>query len=193
MFRDKITKRFGLKPLLRRRLNAGCGATREGDVLLDINPSCVPKDKGVVGDVAHLPFKTKSFDEVICFDVIEHLPKKNGLKAIRELERVAQHVRLKVPNAWQISGRLGRSNLPLGHPDRHNSVWTVAEFKAMGYNVKGFGFRQSHTPRHYVYKFIPQLLPVFNALERSFLLSKVVPELSDGFYASKETCERCSL
>ena len=44
----------------------------------------------ILGDVRFLPFKDKSFDAVICMEVLEHLEKEDGEKLLLELERVVK-------------------------------------------------------------------------------------------------------
>ena len=96
-------------------------------------------------------------------------------------------VRLHVPNAWAITGRWGRSSLPPDHPDRHNSVWTVGEFKSMEYKVEGSGFKSSHILRHYIWKYIPRFLLLFGIIEGLINpVSRRIPEVSDRFYATKD-------
>jgi ubiquinone/menaquinone biosynthesis C-methylase UbiE len=40
----------------------------------------------LLGDVYHMPFKAKSFESVVCFDLLEHLD--HPYKALREIKRV---------------------------------------------------------------------------------------------------------
>ncbi len=64
---------------------------------IDIFKSYLDEAKGkgvyqelILGDVRHLPLKDKSFDVVICMEVLEHLEKVDGEKLLGELERVAK-------------------------------------------------------------------------------------------------------
>ena len=47
-------------------------------------------DQTMLGEVRDLPFGDKSIDRVLCVEVIEHMPKEEGLALITELERVAK-------------------------------------------------------------------------------------------------------
>lgn len=53
----------------------------------------IPDDGGqmrrVVGSMTHLPFRERSFDLVLSFDTLEHLPPSQRPAAVRELFRVA--------------------------------------------------------------------------------------------------------
>jgi len=53
-------------------------------------------EKGLVGDIYKLPFKSKSFDVVLCAETLEHL--ENPEAAVKELMRVAKrYVSISVP------------------------------------------------------------------------------------------------
>ena len=54
----------------------------------------IAKEKGyyqdlIRCDVRYPPFEAKSFDVVICVEVIEHLEKTDGLKLIKRMEGIA--------------------------------------------------------------------------------------------------------
>lgn len=53
----------------------------------DIDPGLNP-DK--VGDIRNLPFEDKTFDMVLVFQVLEHLPFSDFEKALKEIKRVSQ-------------------------------------------------------------------------------------------------------
>ena len=53
------------------------------DINLDLEPD-------VVGDVRALPFKDKSFDAVLAFQVLEHLPFSDFEKSLKEIERISK-------------------------------------------------------------------------------------------------------
>lgn len=57
------------------------------------------KTQKVNGSIDSIPFPDKSFDLVICCEVLEHLPLKVYSKAIKEIERVAiKYIIITVPN-----------------------------------------------------------------------------------------------
>lgn len=85
-------------------LDAGCGTgyllnfvmgeKRKGTGL-DLSGQAVkrarklfPRHRFLKGDLTALPFGGGEFDKVFCFNVIEHLKKKDQEKALEELERV---------------------------------------------------------------------------------------------------------
>jgi SAM-dependent methyltransferase len=82
-----------------------------------------------------LPFEDRSFDTVMCIEVLEHLTNLHALA--RDLFRVAdRHVLISLPNAWRDArvkierghGRIAHYGLPLEPPkDRHKWFFNVTE------------------------------------------------------------------
>ena len=76
--------------------------------------------RGVSGDALHLPFKDRSFDAVVAFEVIEHLP--DVAHALEEALRVVTrpgHIIIGLPN--------------------HASLWTPLEDRLRSRNRLAFG------------------------------------------------------
>lgn len=64
---------------------------------LDINSNLKPD---VVGDVRILPFKSHSFDIILAFEVLEHLPFANAVSSLKEIKRVTKnYIVLSLPHA----------------------------------------------------------------------------------------------
>lgn len=91
----------------------------------------------ILGDVRYLPFKDKSFDAIICMEVLEHLQKGDGEKLLSELERVARkQILLTTPVGKYEQHLFG------GNPyQEHRYIWNPRELKALGYKVRGVGFK----------------------------------------------------
>jgi SAM-dependent methyltransferase len=119
-------------PPATRVLDAGCG---EG-VLVDeftgrlriegIDPNYT-SDRVRDGSLTQLPYEDKTFDRVLCLDVLEHLTFDEQLKALRELHRVLRpggELLVSVPNLahlqsrfhFLIRGRLIRTASEEKHP-----------------------------------------------------------------------------
>jgi ubiquinone/menaquinone biosynthesis C-methylase UbiE len=91
----------------------------------------------VQGDVRHLPFADKSFDVVICLEVLEHLEREDGEKLLKELERVAKRqVILSTP-----VGKYKQDVFDGNPHQEHKHIWNPAEMKEKGYRVKGIGLK----------------------------------------------------
>lgn len=101
---------------------------------LDQRKKLETHNKLVLGDVRSLPFKDNFFDCAVSIEVLEHLNKKDGLKMIKELERVARKkIILTTPN-----GFLPTYAGPDDNPDEsHVSGWSVDELKKSGFEVYG--------------------------------------------------------
>jgi hypothetical protein len=117
----------------------GCFRAVGIDIHLPYLIECKTKgthDDYVFCDARKLPFKTKSFDLVLCLEVLEHLEKQEGKKLIGSLEEAARcQVIISTPLGRQIQGSY--HNNPY---QEHRSGWAADEFIALGFVVKGLGF-----------------------------------------------------
>lgn len=92
-------------------------------------------DELVLGDVRRLEdyFSPGQFDAVIAMDVIEHLPKDDGLSLMRGMEKIARRkVILFTPSGFLPQRHLEKTDL-----QEHLSGWEAAEMQRYGYQVKG--------------------------------------------------------
>ena len=94
-------------------------------------------DDVVLCDVRSLPFKKKSLDVVLCLALIEHLHKEEGDKLLRDMAEIAKkQVIISTPVGKHKQGVLN------GNPyQEHKYVWDPAEFRRLGYEVRGVGIR----------------------------------------------------
>jgi len=91
----------------------------------------------VQGDVRFLPFADRSFDSVICLEVLEHLERADGELLLKELERVAaKQVIISTPVGNYKQGVFDGNPL-----QEHKYIWNPIEMKEKGYSVKGIGMR----------------------------------------------------
>lgn len=107
--RYKITKDFCKDA--KTILSVGCGP-REPFIIdathaLDISPVSEKhlrtlgwKGNFCIGSATDIPFKNKSFDVVVCSEVIEHLPTTDDvIKAFKEISRVGKKWIITTPNS----------------------------------------------------------------------------------------------
>ena len=91
-----------------------------------------PDARLVRGDACELPFEARSFDLVVCLEVLEHLPEP--ARALRELRRVARAgCLLSVPHEpfFRLGNVLRGKNLArLGDPSDHVQHWGARDFAA---------------------------------------------------------------
>jgi len=92
-------------------------------------------DQYVLGDVRELEkyFKPGQFDTVLALDVIEHLPKEDGLRMMHSMEKIARRkVVLFTP-----SGFLPQTSYENNDLQEHLSGWEPSEMERYGYKVIG--------------------------------------------------------
>jgi ubiquinone/menaquinone biosynthesis C-methylase UbiE len=99
-----------------------------------------------VGSVLDLPFPDRSFDLVLCSEVLEHLP--DPMAALQELIRVsAGHVLITVPRepAFRVLNAIGRQ-LGINADPGHVQFWTKQTFQRdFGRHFDASAFRWKHT------------------------------------------------
>jgi len=114
--------------------------------------------KLILGDVRKLPFKEKSFDIVLCSQVIEHLKKEEGEELIRDLEKTAkrQVIVATTVGFFPYEPFEGKDENPL---QVHQSGWEPKEFEKRGYKVYGQGAGFVYGRKRIV-RPLPQLLQI---------------------------------
>lgn len=155
-----------IKPLKPKKiLDAGCGEgftiknlsnNGIGEVLIGVeqSPEVIAMAKKInpgikikKGSVYSLPFKARSFDLVICTEVLEHLEQPE--KALRELLRVSKrNVVVSVPNEpWFMLSNFfrGRYFSSLGNVPGHIKHWSRSGFLAF-LKKEGYKIQSVRTP-----------------------------------------------
>ena len=130
-------------------------------------------------DVRNLPFSDKSFDGVVCTEVIEHIPKQDGYKLIEDLERIAREI-IIYTTPWGADLLERHSFNPYM---QHQCGWTPEEFEDRGYKIYPlntlrylkFGDYWWHSMMHYGVSLLSS--PIVAMFPR---------RLSDNFMAIKE-------
>jgi 2-polyprenyl-3-methyl-5-hydroxy-6-metoxy-1,4-benzoquinol methylase len=88
-------------------------------------------------DVRNSPFAVKSFDAVLCKEVIEHLSKEEAEKLINEIENIARkQVFITTP-----VGTYKQTEYDENPFQEHVSTWMPEELRQLDYEVRGVGFR----------------------------------------------------
>ncbi|RLI96132.1 MAG: hypothetical protein DRP00_05825 [Candidatus Aenigmatarchaeota archaeon] len=124
-------------------------------------------DDLIIADARQLPFRDHSIDYVMACEVIEHLNRRDGIRMIYELERIASlKILLTIPYAvwWYTKVR--------GHITRYSPK----ELRKLGFKVRGIGSNMQSKNR-------------IGSLLRHFILKPlayVIPEMGEFLVAIKE-------
>ena len=141
-------------------------------------------DKIVTGDLRQMEqhFKPSQFDACVAWDVIEHLPKPDGLKMLRDMERAsAKQTIIFTPNGF----------LPQFHTEdtdlqQHLSGWDAAEMRQQGYRVIGLLGLKSLRGEYHVLKRNPKFFWAFIALVTHLFWTRNHPEKAAAILCIKE-------
>ncbi len=92
-------------------------------------------DKYIISDIRKMKFPAKSFDVVIASHVIEHLPERDAMKFIKDLERIAKkQVIVATPIGEMYHPPVDGNELQL-----HLSHFFPKDFKKLGYKTLKYG------------------------------------------------------
>ena len=89
-------------------------------------------DSLVIADVRFLPFRRRVFNIVLACEILEHLPKDDAEKVLREVEMVAKGMII-------VSTPLGfmEQDVTHGNPyQKHISAWQPEDLEKNGYDVQ---------------------------------------------------------
>lgn len=170
-FTGSFTVRRGINKQGQSILNLGCGQGRSMrqvnkchrwgltvgvDIFAPYLKECKKQmihNEHVCADIRKLPFRRKSFDIVLCMQVLEHLEKGDGENLIEAMEEIARsQVLISVPvGGFKFHGY---DNNPY---QEHRSSWTPGELRRRGYLVTGQALRGGVEPFSHLPRIINQL------------------------------------
>lgn len=105
-------------------------------------------DEYILSDIMKVEFPDKSFDAIICAQVIEHLVPEDAAVLMKRMERWAtKKIIMTTPNCESGFSPTEHGHVHEGGGDpilmNHKSGWTVETFRKFGYRVRGYdGFEQ---------------------------------------------------
>jgi len=152
-------------------LDVGCGQGRPGgiikrhkkvftvgaDIFLPDLQSCQQNhshDAVVQCDVRKLPFKGKSFDVVLCKEVIEHLEKQGGDELVRQLEQIARRQVIITTPVGRKPEDVYQGHASNNNPfERHRSAFKPDELRQLGYTVRGVGIYNTYGEQGLIRRF----------------------------------------
>ena len=181
-------------------LDVGCGPGRAGGIIkrhrtifsvgvdifspyLKLCQENHTYDELIRCDVRQLPFRGKSFDAVLCKEVIEHLDMQEGDDLIKELEQIARRqVIITTP-----VGTYKQHEYDNNPFQEHRSARKPSDLKRYGFTVRGIGIRGMHGERGFQSR-VPR--PVRWMLDILYVLAGPVvyffPSLACYMVCSKE-------
>lgn len=78
----------------------------------------------VVGDIAHLPFKSDAFDGIVSLHTVHHVPMEDKLPAYNELYRTLNPGKsMVIVNGWTNSPLMNRLSCPMNFIRRFRGWW----------------------------------------------------------------------
>jgi len=87
----------------------------------------------IIADINRVEFKPKSFDAILCFEVLEHLTKEEGFYLLSKMEKWAKKkIIITTPN-----GYIYQNNFDDNPLQEHKSGWRVGDLKKIGFEVYG--------------------------------------------------------
>lgn len=114
-----------------------------------------------------LPFEDKTFDLVLCLEVVEHLDKTNALCLLDQLKRIGEHILVTTPSRFFNQPKYDKNPF-----QNHRCVVTKQDFQARGFKVRGTG------PIRCLGRFIPI---------ESWRLGSLCPTIMQTLVAVRET------
>ena len=111
-------------------------------------------NKYVKADITKIEFKPKSFDAVLCSEVLEHLTKEEGKELIKKMENWARKkIIITAPNGYLLQDTFDNNNL-----QKHKCGWNAEELRKLGFKVHGIhGWKNLKGPKGAV-KYKPSFL-----------------------------------
>ncbi len=111
-------------------------------------------DSVVLSNALTLPFRQKSFDTVLCMEVLEHLDQKDGQILLQAIESIARRqVIITTPVAKY------RQRAYDGNPfQEHRYIWNQSVLQQMGYKVTRIGLRGLNGDEDSFISHLPKML-----------------------------------
>jgi methyltransferase family protein len=141
-------------------------------------------DEIIHGDVKELGrhFSPKQFDACVALDVIEHLAKEDGIKLMRDMEKIAA----KKVIFFTPCGFLPQRHAANDDLQEHLSGWEPAEMRGYGYDVIGLLGPKKLRGEYHVIKGRPRIFWGAVSLTGHFLWTRKHPEKAAAILCVKD-------
>lgn len=116
-------------------------------------------DDLVLCDARHLPFRSHVFDTVLLLEVIEHMVKSEGIRSLKEVERVASRLVLVSTPSFFMRQEVKDDNIF----QKHLSKWSIKDFIRLGYSIHfgSFPLERIYNYLQYFFTKLTYFLPQF--------------------------------
>jgi SAM-dependent methyltransferase len=94
-------------------------------------------DDYLLCDARNMKIEEKSFDVVLCLEMLEHLEECEGMKLLKDMEEIARK-QVVISTPVGVYNQKAHDNNP--HQE-HRHFWTPDEMRRLGYKVRGCGLR----------------------------------------------------
>lgn len=92
-------------------------------------------DTYILSDIRNMDLPPKSYDIVLCMEVLEHFDKEEGMKLLSKFEEIARRqIIITTPQ-----GEYEQHALDDNDYQEHKYMWKAAELMDLGYMVRGHG------------------------------------------------------
>jgi hypothetical protein len=141
-------------------------------------------DEMILGDARELDryFRPKQFDACVALDVIEHLAKPDGIKLMRDMEKIAA----KKVIFFTPSGFLPQRHAANDDLQEHLSGWEPVEMNNYGYNVTGLLGPKKLRGEYHALKGQPRIIWGIISLLGHFLWTRNHPEKAAAILCVKD-------
>ena len=179
--------------LLMKRLSQGENWNITGIDIFDSSLKKARRTKAykklIKGDVViiaqELVRKNAKFDTVFCSQVIEHITKKEGLKLLGAMDKLAnERSVVATPRGFMHQPEVFIKGNPYQY---HKSGWSIEDFRECGYRVHGLGLKSSWSESGFS-RGSNDIIVTLSVIV-SYLMSPVVylfPKLAAGVLCIKE-------
>jgi len=90
-------------------------------------------ERVIKGDISKIKFSPKSYDAVVCSQVVEHLTKIDGKLLLGKMSKIAR----KIVIVGTPNGRFHQEAYDKNVLQKHLSFWEPADFRKMGFKTYG--------------------------------------------------------
>ena len=138
----------------------------------------------ILADAKYLPFRPESFEAVLSSQLIEHLDKRVGVKALLDLENItSQKIVICTPVGWVSPTDPDALSVKY---QKHKTGYLPCDLTNLGYNVVGQGLGVIYRAPNGLVFSMPKLTPILVLISYSlFPVTYLLPHIAAQMIALK--------